>query len=149
MFELIQHEGGENLDPQAGPSVPLEQTDNPPQPSLQVKDMSESLGNSFSNSSRKSKKHKEVEERESAVKIFKEIQKDHNNSNKEIANAITRLASVQEELLGQQMSVATILETAVVAHLESNKLQAEANRLQAECNRSCVARFTLLPDEFR
>nr|CAD7399232.1 unnamed protein product [Timema cristinae] len=128
-------EVGENLDPQAGTSVPLEQSDNSPQPSLQVKDISESLGSSFSSSSRKSKKHKEVEERESAVKIFKEIQKDHNSSNKEIANAITRLASVQEELLGQQMSVATILETAVAAHLESNKLQAEANRLQAECNR--------------
>nr|CAD7569505.1 unnamed protein product [Timema californicum] len=189
-FELIQHDVEENLDPQEGPSIPLEQSDNPPQTSLQVKDMSESLGNSFSSSSiqyiflklnvqyfsshppvyekdtkifvwncalhsasgmvfdalirgewrgsgtaRKSKKHKEIEERESAVKIFKEIQKDHNSSNKEIANAITRLASVQEELLGQQMSVATILETAVAAHLESNNLQAEANRLQAECNR--------------
>nr|CAD7263082.1 unnamed protein product [Timema shepardi] len=137
-FELIQHDVEENLDPQEGPSIPLEQSDNPPQTSLQVKDMSESLGNSFSSSSRKSKKHKEIEERESAVKIFKEIQKDHNSSNKEIANAITRLASVQEELLGQQMSVATILETAVAAHLESNNLQAEANRLQAECNRSTL-----------
>nr|CAD7441547.1 unnamed protein product [Timema bartmani] len=133
MFELIQNEVGENLDPQAGPSLPLEQGYNPP--SLQAKNMSESLGNSFSSSSRKSKKHKVVEEWESTVKIFTEIQKDHKSSNKEIANAITRLASAQEELLGQQMSVAFALETAVAAHLESNKLQAEANRLQAESNR--------------
>nr|CAD7459623.1 unnamed protein product [Timema tahoe] len=132
-FELIQNEVGENLDPQAGPSLPLEQGYNPP--SLQAKNMSESLGNSFSSSSRKSKKHKVVEEWESTVKIFTEIQKDHKSSNKEIANAITRLASAQEELLGQQMSVAFALETAVAAHLESNKLQAEANRLQAESNR--------------
>nr|CAD7199157.1 unnamed protein product [Timema douglasi] len=117
-FEWVQNETEDNIEPQAGPSVQMD-----PTPTFQAKDPSESPGNSHPSSSRKRKRHTDVEELESAVKLFQGIQQDHNNSIKEMANAINRLASAQEKLLVQQQTSATILETAVAAQLESNRLQ--------------------------
>nr|CAD7415299.1 unnamed protein product [Timema cristinae] len=87
--------------------------------------------NFLSSSSKKRKRHTDVEELDSAVKLFQGIQERQNSTNKELATAISKLASAQEGL----QSVASTIDKAVAAQLESNNLQAEANRLQSEANR--------------
>nr|CAD7421192.1 unnamed protein product [Timema poppensis] len=125
-FEWVQHKTEVNIEPQAGPSVQMD-----PTPTFQAKDPAESPGNSHPSSSRKRKRHTDGEELESSVKLFQGIQQDH-NSIKEMANAINRLASAQEKLLVQQQTSATILETAVAAQLESNRLQQAHNIKMSE-----------------
>nr|CAD7435270.1 unnamed protein product [Timema monikensis] len=102
----------------------MEQGNTPP--SFQVKDPARSLRNSLPNPSRKRKRRTDVEELESAVKLFQGIQQD-NSSIKEMAIAVNRLSSAQEKLLVQQQSYATTLQAAIAAQLESNKLQQAHN----------------------
>nr|CAD7432047.1 unnamed protein product [Timema monikensis] len=79
--------------------------------------------NSLSSSLKKRKRHTDVE-LDSAVKLFQGIQERQNSTNIELATAIGKLASAQEGL----QSVASTIDKAVAAHLESNRLQSEANR---------------------
>nr|CAD7580872.1 unnamed protein product [Timema californicum] len=77
-----------NIEPQAGPSLQMEQGNTTP--SFQAKDPAVSLGYSLPSStflsnytsffSRKMKRRTDVEELESAVKLFQGIQQDHNSS---------------------------------------------------------------------